>query len=82
LSPSARVLQGANGGKLQFSGSLRAHCAMADLKLTRLLGRIDDWIDAKGLQGEALPEGQGPAATHLEDSRVSVLTSSASSSAR
>jgi hypothetical protein len=59
---------GANGGKLQFSGSLRSHCAMADLKLTRLLGRIDDWIDGKGLQGKALPEGQRPAATKVEDS--------------
>jgi putative flavoprotein involved in K+ transport len=61
-------LVGANGGKLQFSGSLRAHCAMADLKLTRLLGRIDEWIDGKALQGEALPEGQRPAATRVEDS--------------
>jgi putative flavoprotein involved in K+ transport len=61
-------LVGANGGKLQFSGSLRAHCAMADLKLMRLLDRIDDWIDGKGLQEEALPEAQRPAATRVEDS--------------
>jgi putative flavoprotein involved in K+ transport len=61
-------LVGANGGKLQFSGSLRAHCAMADLKLNRLLDRIDDWIDGKSLQGEALPEAQRPAATRVEDS--------------
>ena len=61
-------LVGANGAKLQFSGSLRNHCAMADLKLTRLLGRIDEWIDGKGLQGEALPEGERPAATKVDDS--------------
>jgi putative flavoprotein involved in K+ transport len=61
-------LVGANGGKLQFSGSLRSHCAMADLKLNRLLDRIDDWIDGKGLQGEALPEQQRPAATKVVDS--------------
>ena len=60
-------LVGANGGKLQFSGSLRNHCAMADLKLTRLLGRIDEWIDGQDLQGGALPEGQRPAATKVED---------------
>jgi putative flavoprotein involved in K+ transport len=34
----------------------------------RLLDRIDNWIDAKGLQGEALPEAQRPAATRVEDS--------------
>jgi putative flavoprotein involved in K+ transport len=61
-------LVGANGAKLQFSGSLRNHCAMADLKLRRLLGRIDEWIDGKGLQGEALPEGERPAATKVDDS--------------
>ncbi len=61
-------LVGANGAKLQFSGSLRNHCAMADLKLTRLLGRIDEWIDGKGLQGESLPEAERPAATKVDDS--------------
>lgn len=30
-------------GKAQFSGALRNHCAMADLKLARLLDRIDAW---------------------------------------
>jgi putative flavoprotein involved in K+ transport len=58
---------GANGGKLQFSGSLRNQCAMADLKLTRLLGRIDEWIEGKSLQGE-VPEGERPTATRVEDS--------------
>jgi putative flavoprotein involved in K+ transport len=37
-------LAGIADGKAQFSGSLRNHCAMADLKLGRLLDRIDDWI--------------------------------------
>jgi len=37
-------LVGVSGGKAQFSGSLRNHCAMADLKMTRLLHRIDAWI--------------------------------------
>ena len=36
-------LVGVDGSRLQFSGSLRNHCAMADLKLTRLLERIDQW---------------------------------------
>jgi putative flavoprotein involved in K+ transport len=38
-------LVGVQDGKAQFSGSLRNHCAMADLKLTRLLDRIDTWAD-------------------------------------
>ena len=38
-------LVGSNDGRLQFSGSLANHCAMADLKLTRLLERIDRWVD-------------------------------------
>ncbi|HEX7081597.1 MAG TPA: NAD(P)-binding domain-containing protein [Gammaproteobacteria bacterium] len=35
-------------GKAQFSGSLRNHCAMADLKLARLLDRLDDWAAQHG----------------------------------
>jgi putative flavoprotein involved in K+ transport len=35
---------GVADGKAQFSGSLRNHCQMADLKLGRLLDRIDEWI--------------------------------------
>jgi putative flavoprotein involved in K+ transport len=38
-------LVGVNDGRLQFSGSLANHCAMADLKLERLLERIDRWVD-------------------------------------
>jgi putative flavoprotein involved in K+ transport len=34
--------------KVQFSGSLRNHCAMADLKLARLLRRIDIWAEHTG----------------------------------
>ncbi len=36
-------LVGIDGGRLQFSGSLGNYCAMADLKLDRLLERIDRW---------------------------------------
>jgi putative flavoprotein involved in K+ transport len=36
-------LVGIDGSRLQFSGSLANHCAMADLKLERLLERIDRW---------------------------------------
>ncbi|UYG09121.1 NAD(P)-binding domain-containing protein [Halomonas sp. M4R1S46] len=36
-------LVGLRDGHLQFSGSLRTHCAAADLKLGRLLDTFDDW---------------------------------------
>jgi putative flavoprotein involved in K+ transport len=48
-------LAGVNNGKAQFSGSLRNHCAMADLKMNRLLGTIDQWASANGLDGEVAP---------------------------
>jgi putative flavoprotein involved in K+ transport len=42
-------------GKAQFSGSLRNQCALADLKLTRLLDRIDEWATLAGIDGEVPP---------------------------
>jgi len=39
---------GLRGRELQFSGSLRNVCALADLKQARLLETIDRWIDAAG----------------------------------
>jgi putative flavoprotein involved in K+ transport len=59
-------LVGINDGKAQFSGSLRNHCAMADLKLGRLLETIDAWAQHSGKSGEvAAPERF--AATRVED---------------
>jgi putative flavoprotein involved in K+ transport len=48
-------LVGVNGNRAQFSGSLRNHCAMADLKLGRLLGTIDRSIRSLGHEIEAPP---------------------------
>jgi putative flavoprotein involved in K+ transport len=48
-------LVGIKEGKAQFSGSLRNHCAMADLKLGRLLDRIDAWIDRSGRDAAIAP---------------------------
>jgi putative flavoprotein involved in K+ transport len=44
-------LVGLSDGKAQFSGSLANHCALADLKMYRLLASIDDWVMANGLEG-------------------------------
>ncbi len=48
-------LVGTRGSRAQFSGSLANVCALADLKLGRLLDRIDDYAAASGLTGEIEP---------------------------
>ena len=42
-------LAGIRDGKAQFSGSLRNVCALADLKMNRLLDSIDEWAQRSGL---------------------------------
>ena len=42
-------------GVALFSGGLANHCALADLKLGRLLDEIDEWIDGQGLVGSVGP---------------------------
>ncbi|MFN4141980.1 FAD-dependent oxidoreductase [Aestuariivirga sp.] len=42
-------LAAVTGGKAWFSGSLAHVCAAADLKMNRLLDRIDAWIESKGI---------------------------------
>jgi putative flavoprotein involved in K+ transport len=42
-------------GVAQFSGSLRNVCALADLKMGRLLDTIDEWALASGLDAEVDP---------------------------
>jgi putative flavoprotein involved in K+ transport len=41
-------LVGLRDGKAQFSGGLASQCAMADLKMNRMLGSIDAWIAERG----------------------------------
>jgi putative flavoprotein involved in K+ transport len=54
-------------GRALFSGGLRNVCALADLKMHRLLGVFDEWATANGLDAELdPPERPGP--THLPDS--------------
>jgi putative flavoprotein involved in K+ transport len=48
-------LAGINGSRLQFSGSLRNKCELADLKLGRLLDAIDEWASASGLDDSVPP---------------------------
>ena len=51
-------LVGIQDGEAQFSGSLRNHCAMADLKLRRLLDSIDRWVAENPAQSAAPLEGR------------------------
>lgn len=44
------------GSRAQFSGSLANTAALADLKLNRLLTRLDDWAAATRLDGVDAPE--------------------------
>jgi putative flavoprotein involved in K+ transport len=48
-------LVGFRDGMAQFSGSLRNQCALADLKMNRLLDRIDRWASENGVQNDADP---------------------------
>ena len=47
-------------GKAQFAGSLRNMCALSDLKMARLLDRIDEWAHANGLDAEVEPPHRLP----------------------
>jgi putative flavoprotein involved in K+ transport len=53
---------GISDGRAQFSGSLRNVCALADLKLGRLLDQIDEWATEQGLDGELEPAWRPPPA--------------------
>ena len=48
-------LAGVRDSKLQFSGSLRNKCELADLKLGRLLDTIDEWAMADGIDDSVPP---------------------------
>jgi len=45
-------LAGIRDGKAQFSGSLRNVCALADLKMNRLLDTFDAWAEQSGIGSE------------------------------
>ena len=57
-------LMGVNNGVAQFSGSLRNVCALADLKMKRLLSTIDDFIG----DDASVPATQAFADTRIEES--------------
>ncbi|MYB34427.1 MAG: pyridine nucleotide-disulfide oxidoreductase [Gammaproteobacteria bacterium] len=50
-----------------FSGSLKNHCELADLKMNRLLKTIDEWIGKQGLDAE-FSEPERFSGTRVEES--------------
>jgi putative flavoprotein involved in K+ transport len=48
-------LAGLRDGTLQFSGSLANHCALADLKMGRLLEGLDQYAESSGLTDSVEP---------------------------
>ena len=60
-------LAGVRDGRLQFSGSLRNVCQLADLKMNRLLDTIDGWIVEQGMD-EGLDSAERFAPTRVSDS--------------
>lgn len=59
-------LAGIRGGRAQFSGSLRNQCALADLKLGRLLDSFDHWAREHDLEGDLAPPHRLPP-TQVDD---------------
>jgi putative flavoprotein involved in K+ transport len=53
-------LAGFADGRAQFSGSLRNTCELADLKMNRLLKRIDEYVRQQGLETELAPAESYP----------------------
>ena len=69
-------IAGMNDGRAQFSGSLRNMCALADLKMIRLLDTIDEWATENGLDGEVGPvERFAPTEVEAEPPLAMDLTS-------
>jgi putative flavoprotein involved in K+ transport len=58
-------LVGLQDGKAHFSGSLANFCALADLKMHRLLASIDEWVHAHGL-GDEFPAPRRYAPTDVD----------------
>jgi len=75
-------LAGIRDGRAQFSGSLNNQCALADLKMNRLLDGIDEWVSENGRDGEfeaphrfepTRVDGDPPLAKDLTDGSVKTV---------
>lgn len=60
---TGRVMDAA-GSKVRFSGALANICTLADLKMSRLLNTVDDWIAERGFS-DCGPQEDRPVSTTL-----------------
>jgi putative flavoprotein involved in K+ transport len=63
----------AAGGVAQFSGSLPNVCALADLKLTRLLDTVDAWAGAAGERSAPTIVGSAPLGLDLRSGQIAAI---------
>src|SRR6201989_2732576 len=66
-------LAGIAGGLAQFSGSLPNVCALADLKLGRLLNTIDAWAGTAGERYAPTIAGSAPLGLDLRSGQISTI---------
>src|SRR5262249_13109680 len=66
-------LAGIAGGVAQFSGALANVCALADLKLARLLNTIDAWAGAAGERFAPTAVGSTPLGPDLPSGEISTI---------
>ncbi|MEM8686077.1 MAG: NAD(P)-binding domain-containing protein [Pseudomonadota bacterium] len=75
-------LQGLREGTALFSGALRNHCMLADLKMNRLLENVDEWVSATGRSEEFDPahrfsetriEDGTPLSLKLQDENIKTI---------
>jgi len=65
-------LVGCRDGRAQFSGSLRNVCALADLKMNRLLDSIDAFAAARGLGPQVGPAERLPSTLPIHPPRLTL----------
>ncbi|MEM7396339.1 MAG: pyridine nucleotide-disulfide oxidoreductase, partial [Verrucomicrobiota bacterium] len=65
-------LMGIQNGIGQFSGSLKNVCQLADLKMNRLLGVVDEWV-AENAEAGSVPEPERFERTRCDESPTLLL---------
>lgn len=71
VEPVGRMM-GIRDGKAQFSGDLFNNVSSADLKMNRLLDRVDTWVKDRGLEEMVAPPHRFAPITVSSDPRLSI----------
>ncbi len=67
-----RLMNVTDEGVAQFSGSLPNVCALADLKLDRLLDTLNEWAASSGFESKSDPPGRSAPTTVVESPPLSL----------